>query len=419
MGAAMFTEVAPPIRADAVDYVAYAYNLRTHGIYSSQPSWPSDWRGEVKPDAKRPPGYPLLLAMFLDGAPTNQFVTRVVTFQALLGILLVALTFALARAVFGFGPSIVVASLVALTPHVVTQATYLLTEVPFAVCATAGMLAITWGARWQRVSLFFLAGIAFGLSVLIRPTLLYMPVVLLPVVWLVTRRSASALALVAAFVLMQIPWLVRNELVLGRMNDPTLAIATLHHGSYPDFEYQDDPASLGFPYRFDPATPEIIRSYGSVLAHISDGFAQRPLRMLMWYLVEKPIYFVAWNPIQGVGDIFVFPVAKSPYLDRWEFQFSHDLMYILHWPLMLLGYLGAILVWSRRGSLCSPDAQSALRLLSAVFAFVLAVHIAGAPFPRYSVPFRPLQYLFAVYAVMWLHALVRLRAPKAAVASRT
>lgn len=409
VGAAFFTEVAPPIRADAVDYVAYAYNVKTHGVYSNQPSWVAGWQGEVKPDAKRPPGYPLLLAIFLDGAPTNLFVIRVMLFQALLGVLLVALTFALARTVLGFGPAIAVALLVALTPQLVTQATYLLTEVPFAVCVTAGMLAVALGTRGHIGSMFFLAGVAFGLSALIRPTLIYMPVVLLPVVWFVTRRPAPALALVAAFALVQIPWLVRNERVLGRMNDPTLSIATLHHGSYPDFEYQDDPATLGFPYQFDPATPEIIRSYSSVLAHIGDGFVQRPVRMLVWYLVEKPIYFVAWNPIQGVGDIFVFPVTKSPYLDRPEFQLSRDLMYLLHWPLMLAGYLGAILVWFRRGGVGPPDAQVALRLLSAIFAFVLAVHIAGAPFPRYSVPFRPLQYLFAAYAVMWLHAFVRSR----------
>ena len=127
--------------------------------------------------------------------------------------------------------------------------------------------------------------------------------------------------------------------------------------------------------------------------------------MLSWYLIEKPLYFYWWEPIQGMGDVFIYQVRTSPYFSSPEFTATKAVMQLLHWPLVALGFVGLFLPWLRPRLMGQADWQvTALRLLSVLMVFVLAVHMIGAPYPRYSVPFRPLTWLFAVLALQtgWL-----------------
>ena len=70
------TEVIKPLRADAGQYFMYAYNLRHKHTYSHQVDNPDDLKSPVKPDAVRSPGYPLFLALFVDGLPTKRMIIR-------------------------------------------------------------------------------------------------------------------------------------------------------------------------------------------------------------------------------------------------------------------------------------------------------------------------------------------------------
>lgn len=51
--------VHPAIRADAMDYFMYAYNLYHHGVYSKNPRGLSEGvqSDDISPDAVRSPGY--------------------------------------------------------------------------------------------------------------------------------------------------------------------------------------------------------------------------------------------------------------------------------------------------------------------------------------------------------------------------
>ena len=65
------TSIQSPIRADAANYVASAYNLAAHGVYSSTLSPSSRLNLDFKevaqptPDKHREPGYPAFLQVFL------------------------------------------------------------------------------------------------------------------------------------------------------------------------------------------------------------------------------------------------------------------------------------------------------------------------------------------------------------------
>lgn len=406
LGAALRTRVDTPIRADAAEYTSYAYNLRWHGVYSRQPTWHSEWRGELQPDAVRQPGYALVLALLIGETVDAAFVLRVVMLQALLSVLLVGLSQILAKPVVGRWPALVVALLVALTPQLVTSTTYVLTETLYATVFTAFLCLLSALLRRRDAGpwLALACGLLLGASALVRPTSNYLPLVVLPFAFLAGGwRHATALAL--GVVLAFGPWILRNLATLGRSSDPTLAIATLQHGSYPNFMYDGREETYGYPYRFDPRTPEIVTDFGSVTAHIANEFARQPWTMTRWYLLQKPLFFLGWEPIQGAGDVFVYPVLRSPYLDEALFRVTRDLMHWLHVPLMALSLGGALLGFAH--ALRYRFAVGTPRLvggLAAVFLAVLGLHMVGAPFPRYSVPFRPLMYTLGAWVLVSLAA---------------
>jgi hypothetical protein len=176
----------------------------------------------------------------------------------------------------------------------------------------------------------------------------------------------------------------------------SLMVGTLHHGSYPDFMYEGRPETLGWPFRYDPRGESAEHDLPSVLSDISGKFRARPLTYLKWYLLGKPGTFLSWGYIQG-RDIYVFEPTKSPYLDDVGFAASRSLSFWLHWPLMLLGLIAALLAWWRPAWLgLEGDRLQAARLVSLVVLYAIAFHMIAAPYPRYGVPFRSLIHVLAL-----------------------
>jgi len=409
-GAVLRTQVYIPLMADAGEYVSYAYNLQNHDTYSRQPSWTQGWSGIIKPDGVRQPGYPLFLSTLLGERVDDAFVLRVTMVQALLSVGYVFLAFQLARSFFSLVPSLLISLLVAITPQLVTSTTYVLTETLYTFLFTAFLLALVCLLRGHRTYwwLAALTGLLLGLSALVRPTSIYLPLVLVPMLVMFDKRVRRSAWLVLGFVVAYGPWVAWNQMELGRSSDPTLSIATLQHGSYPNFMYEGRPESYGYPYMFDPRTPEIVRSTGTVMAHIASEFRREPVAMLRWYLIQKPICFVSWEPIQGAGDVFVYPVVRSPYVGEAFFGVSRSLMKALHVPLMFLGMIGSVFVvaYAIRERF-APGRARMLGALGVLFLAIVGLHVIGAPFPRYSLPFRPMLLIFAASLCVW--AVERLR----------
>lgn len=386
--------------SDASDYFSYAYNLRNHGIYSKQVTWAGEQPpGGVQPDSLRTPGYPLFLLAIpgLDSGST--WLMKVERVQAVLAVVSVLLVYLLSRRFLAPAGALAAALITAISPHLAVLSTHLLSETLFTLLLIASVLASVSALRAGGTARFALAGLAWGLCCLVRPSVLALPPLLWLACWISPRMRewrVPAFALFAVFIAVQSPWFARNRLTPMDPEQGNLLVWSIHHGSYPDFMYEGRPETLGWPFRADPASLDAERSLGNVLRDVAGKFRRQPMAQLRWYLLGKPGTLLSWGYVQG-HDIYVFEVEHSPYAERPAFAALRALSFWLHWPLMLGGLGAALAAWWRPGWLrLEGDARLAARVVAAVVLYAVAFHMCVAPYPRYGVPFRPLLYALAL-----------------------
>jgi hypothetical protein len=400
-------EVVAPVRADARDYVTYAHNLAVHGVYSRDGTLGgSETSAEgLSPDAVRAPGYPLVLTLFLDNPPTIHDIKQIKWFQAAIGVATIGLAFLLAVGLMPKAWALVPTFLVAISSHLVSHTVYLLTETLFTAVLMAFAVVIVHVERFRSAAVAgLIAGCLLGASALIRPTtnylvLAYLLAAFLPFVFY-SRRLAVMMLL--GFCIVFSPWTARNMATLGEPTSSHLKINALHHGMYPGFMYEGDAATYGFPYKADPRSGEVSESVGTILAEIGRRFQAEPWRHGRWFFVGKPLTLWQWGIINGAGDIYTYPVTESPYAKPGLASLTRATMVALHWPTVALALVVSVGVWlpAARRWLTRTELL-AIRAISLIILYYIAVHIVGAPFPRYSIPLRPIQYALATWAAVF------------------
>lgn len=390
------TRVDTPIRADARDYYLYAYNLRHHHVYSKDAGPLKSPDATPAPDAVRQPGYPLFLTPFVDSLPSNEILGRIVISQALLSTLTLILSFSLYRSFLPVSLALGASLLTAISPHLIAANSYLLTEPLFCLFIILTVCAVGGFARQPAVLRALVVGLLLGVGNLVRPSLQYFPL-LMAAVFLIhlgwKKGLQYSLVMMAGFLLFFAPWLIRNQTVLGKLMDDRLMINTLHHGMYPDFQYQENVRTYGYPYHFDPRSNEISQSMGAVIHEIGRHFREEPAKYLKWYLLGKPVAFWSWGIVQGDRDIFVYPVLETPYHGISFFEMTRDLSRQLHWVVVCLAAAASILIWFPlwSGSL-QMESLMVPRLIALLLLYFTLLHAVGLPCPRYAVPLRPLVF---------------------------
>ena len=189
------------LRDDAYMYLTLARNLE-HGVFSM--FHPSDI-----PDTIKRPGYPFVIHL----ANTNVLSTLLI--QCLLSSLKVPLCYMLAREL-GVRPdfALLSAGLIAIEPVDILLSTQLLSETLFGCAFLAGLWLVVRPGRWRDL---LCAAILFGTCAWIRPVGPAMILVVGILLALVLRRSlVRSLTFVATALFVLMPWVLRNQQVMGR-----------------------------------------------------------------------------------------------------------------------------------------------------------------------------------------------------------
>jgi hypothetical protein len=120
-------------------------------------------------------------------------------------------------------------------------------------------------------------------------------------------------------------------------------------------------------------------------------------------LFGKIYYFFDWSSADGWADMFTYAVWRSPWIRDPTFVPVVSVMKAVYVPLIVCGLLGTLVAFlpaTRR--LFGAYRVEAIRFLALLHLFAIGVHVAGLPLGRYSVPFRPITFLLAIFFIVWL-----------------
>ena len=387
--------VQSPLRADAGEYASYARNLIEHGVYSL-----AQEQEQPPPDSFRSPGFPLFVAACRLVAGEGGWYAVLRWLQVGLSTLTVLLAYRLARRMLPFSASVVAAALVACSPHLVVSPAFVLTECLTAFVVTLALWAATAeGSRWRTG----VGVLALGFAPLCNETLVFLPLVFFVARWRRDRLCAVGLLVVAMLPLAL--WHARNQTTELARRGSERAIASISHGSYPGMVFADE-RYFGFPYREDPAQPEMAASWSNLFEVLGPRIAADPMRYAVWYALQKPVWLWSWPLVQG-RDVCVYPVADSPYERQAVMAFTHRLMRWGHAPVMLLAAVGVLLGLGAGAR--SGVGHWRVRALAATAVLGTLAYVPVIPDPRYLQPIRPLLFVLAAAAIPWSLALLRSR----------
>ncbi|MDT4897102.1 MAG: hypothetical protein QOH25_2179 [Acidobacteriota bacterium] len=189
---------------DTDEYLTMARNLAFHHVFSMSDGTVSP----PLPTAGRPPLYPALIALlWWTNSPP---ILAVMLLQSLLGAATVALVYLIARDSFNRAVAVIAGLGMAFAPMTGYFTAVVLTETLFTFLLTLGVFL--WGREKS-----LLAGLAFGLAALTRPTILPF-IIILPSLALLPslrRQWRTYLTISLAAIAFPAVWTVRNAVVLG------------------------------------------------------------------------------------------------------------------------------------------------------------------------------------------------------------
>lgn len=414
------TTMDDPIRADAREYYFYAYNLKQFGVFSSKPVPATlESRMPPKPDAERTPGYPLFLLPFVTYPPTLDMLHTITVTQAILSSLAVLIVFIIAYRLIHPIAALFCALAAAVSPQLITADFYLLTESLFTLVLLVATASFSLADTNNYRSWLLITGVTLGIAALIKPTMLYSLVFLLPATYLIFRRHGTALKkcllIALGFALIYSPWVIRNldiDRDQGLEVKSKLSVA-IHNGMYPGLMVDGEPESRGAQHRWDFEYNN-YRTVGDVLRLLRSKVTKDPATYIHWYLIGKPLTFFDKRLVNGDGGLFIYPVNTSPYHTNDLFFATYQIMQFLHWGFIAAALGTALLVWLPAFEFHMSERTANLgRFISIIFLYFLLVHMVANPLPRYSIPLRPEIYIMTAMGLTWLCRWVWARARRA------
>lgn len=408
----LFTQVDAPIRGDARQYVAYAWNLVHHGVFSMAAPGSS----VVVPDDFRSPGYPLLLAAAIRiGGEAAGWYAIVLHLQALLGAATVALGMALGSHWLSRRWTLVAGVLMALWPHSIAACGAVLSEVLFGFLLALALWAGAGALRRRSSRWVLFAGLAFALAYLVNPVMLLFP----PVAALVFVRAGqgrSALLLLLLPALIAGAWALRSASLPATPDHPGRAVLNFVEGSWPQYQaaynFKDiDPTAAQISGQIADEEQLFGRSPRQGLAAMIERMDQDPAYYVRWYLFRKPWLLWDWNIRIGWGDVYYQQIQHSPLDVNPPLRAMKTTLHLLNPLVFALAVAAAFVSLARvaRRSRATDPALTAAAMVALFCVYVTFLHTVFQAEPRYSIPYRPFELLLAVTAAAAIVARARAR----------
>jgi hypothetical protein len=406
------TIVDVKIRGDIREYVAYAWNLVAHGVFSS--TFPPEM---PVPDDYRSPGYPWLIALAMKLFPQEPtwnvlglWYPAMLQLQVWLGTATAVLVALLARHWLSATWSIFAGVLIALWPHHVAATNALLSEVVFGFCLVAALYAFARAWTTGRTAWWVVTGIAFGYGFLVNPLLLFFPPCLAALAWWHGQRRPAAI-LLAVFLVPVLGLGLRNATVDSAGHGGGYRVAlNFVQGSWPNYHpaavrYRTgDPIAVAITNEIAAETDALRADLPSGLQRIGTRMAQSPGFHARWY-AAKPWLLWGWSIRIGAGDIYFLDVRNSP-LDRSAALRAIAVAYRTLNPLFttiaLAGGAWLMFLGLRRRDLLPVAATGALAI------YLTLVHEVLQAEPRYATAYRGIEVVLVATALafgwQWLRA---------------
>lgn len=402
-------EISEPIRGDAASYLLYALNLTEYGTFSRDRGVPPI------PDSYWAPGYPTFLAVCFNFSSFFKldFYYVVLIVQGMLGGAISWLTYTTGRNFLSKGYAVLAATLVVISPHLMSLSGYFLTETLLTLLLLAGIYFF-YMARKREISVgwWFLSGAAFGSAYLTNPVVLLVPFLFFASHicfskeekkdHILHNRSSIFLLVFIAFI---VSWAVRDIISVPEDKGSTAgrAFDNLVIGSHKNYHetWRANPRDPSNPADIDINTYKDDQ-FGFI-TELTNRVVAAPGHYLSWYFFGKPAELWGWDILVGDGDIYVFPVDASLYHKSKVALVSLVLMKNTHHIWLSLAVIGCFFVFKERDKNLRFFVGSMYLCLISVSAIYVLLHTDG----RYSIPLRPEMYLCAAYGLQKLFWWVR------------
>ncbi|MDQ1119632.1 MULTISPECIES: glycosyltransferase family 39 protein [Pseudoxanthomonas] len=388
------SHVVNDIAGDINDYVNYALNLRLHGVYSSMPPE----AGSPVPDAFRPPGYPLFLAlaMWLAG-PEGNWILWAKSLQVLASVLTIPLTVMLGRRWMPAYAALAAGTLLALWPHSIVFSSTLLSETLFGFFCTLSLWLLCRAYEQPSPTSAVAAGTAFGLGSLVNTLLLPFPLLAIPLLWSRLGRNLSLLFLVVTLAPVSI-WQLAHPTADSAPAPRDRALINLVQGAWPQYHLawrtrKNNEISRQILAAIDEQAVAMRAHPLSEMRVMLDRLGQEPARYARWYLFDKPRALWGWDIQLGWKSVYFLETPVSPYERQPVPRLTLKLAYHLNGLLALLAIAGAVLALWRATSVQEPSHPGVMTAL--FFTYVTLIHTLLQAEPRYGIAYRPEEFLLA------------------------
>tara|TARA_R110001592_G_scaffold363393_1_gene687338 strand:+ start:199714 stop:201063 length:1350 start_codon:yes stop_codon:yes gene_type:complete len=407
------TLIVDPIRADAAYNLIYANNLLENSTFSK------DRSDHPVPDSYWAPGYPLFLAAVIWTSKLLSVDTyhAILFCQLLLGAGTVLLCFMVAASFLpGLWP-LLPALLAALSPHLVSTASYVLTETLFGFLLILAFYGLVRALRGVSHSSWFWAGTYFALSYLVNPVSLFLAPIIAIAIFLCARSGHLELPVsgvyrclalfLAPLILTSALWSIRSAVSVPaeQATASKRLLTNLVIGMYPDYHEKWRASILQPEDQVVVPGSGVDKSYSIFFRALVQRFTQNPAQMLAWYAIQKPILLWDWDIRTGFGDIYIYRVEYSLYHTSSPAIATYSIMVALHPVVLITSVIGLGFIY-RRGS------KNPLMpiLLYIALLYISLVYVLSQSEPRYSIPLRSEVYICFTFALWQVSRWLGLRA---------